>query len=244
MIKFFENRFSIEDGGYSGNKRKVKSGGYGKAMLLGGGTGAGIGALAGLGTPTTGVSALIGGGIGAGLGAWFNWLANIADKSEFNTSAARSCSSYKIIQAIEDEYSNDDPDLSENTVTTSTVSSKGNVVTSSSRVLNKKKDNVSPKGLLYTIDENPRKHLISMMLQGNVLVIYLNELNKRELSIVNEILDDYCFSYRNADYSSQQCGKNSYVIDLKILDNLEAIVPLTLMESGLKINILTSRSRK
>lgn len=243
MGKFVLKRFSIEDGGYSGNKRKTASGGYGSAMLIGGGLGAVAGGLSAP-VPVAGGAALIGGVVGAGLGAWFNWLSNVADESEFNTDITTSCNSHKIIQAIEDYYSPDDPDEDERTVSSSTTLSDGRVVTSTRRVMNKKKEVISPSGLLYEIDKDPKKFVISMMLQGSVLVLYLNDLTKRELSIVNNILDSYCYNYRNADYSSQRCGKNSYVVDIKMLHDAEGAIPISLMKNGFKINILTSRSSR
>lgn len=233
MIQFFRKNFSIEDGGYSGNKRRVLSGGYGSAMLAGGGIGTVIGSI----TPP---GAVVGATIGAGIGAWFNWLANIADESKFNTKISTSCNSYKIVKAIEDEYNSYDSE--EDISSTVTTTSDGRKIISTKR----KQSNKNPiptRELLYDIDKDPKKFAISMMQQGSVLVIYLNDLNKMELSIVNEILDSYCFNYKNADYSSHRCGKNSYVIDLKVLDGAEGLIPLSLIENGFKINILTSRSK-
>jgi hypothetical protein len=237
MTTFRLKRFSIEDGGYSGNKRTVASGGIGKAAAIGGGLSALVGGLA-----TRNIGGALGfGAIGAGVSALFKYLSNVADESSFNKSLSSSCNSYKIIEAIEDEFNVNELDPEEDEVTTSSTETdeNGRAVTVTRRRMHKKKQTLSPKDLMYSVDGDPNKHVISMLLQGNVLAVYINDPNSRELSMLNNILDNYCYQYRNADYSSHLAGKNKYVVDIKIIDGTESVVPLTLIKSGFKLNVLT-----
>lgn len=172
---------------------------------------------------------------GGGLGAITAWMINVADESSFNSGASRDANSYNLIQAIESSYST--PEESETTTSSTNSSRRTDGSYSHSRTTTT--NGMSPKGVLYDIDGNPNKYVISLMYRGNVMVMYINNPTRQELSILNKCLDNYCYKYKNADYSSEQIRKNTYCVEIFIVSNSEAEIATSLIESGFKLNIIT-----
>lgn len=224
---FFRKFFSIESGSYKGGKRDLIKASIPKAALAGGTAGAVIGGIS-----SGGVGAAVGGLAGGGLGAITAWMINVADESSFNSGASRDANSYNLIQAIESSYAT--PEESKTETETETTN-RGSVGYSRTTTTN----GMSPKGVLYDIDGNPNKYVISLLYRGNVMVMYINNPTRQELSILNKCLDNYCYRYKNADYSSEQIRKNTYCVEIFIVSNSEAEIATSLIESGFKLNIIT-----
>lgn len=237
--------FSIEDGGYKGDKRVPGKGGYLGGTLAGSAVGAGLGGVLAMGTNSgIGKAALIGSVIGAGVGALATWLNNLADKSIFNTGKSTNANSYNLVQGIEDHYKESSPDEEETTITSTETTENGRTVSRSHRVQTNKRETVSPKGIVYEIDADPKKYSISVLYRGNVLMMYVNGLSRQELGSLNNILDHYCHSYKNADYLSNKVSKNVYVVEVCVIKGTENDIVMKMIESGFKINILTGNKFK
>ena len=61
-----------------------------------------------------------------------------------------------------------------------------------------------------------------------------------ELTKLNNALDSYCRSYSKADYTSQKLDKNSYLVEVNIVSGAEINPLVSMINSGIKINILTT----
>ena len=217
---FFRKFFSIESGSYKGLKRvpsavsEVKAA---KALgtvggVIGGSVGSGLGVVAGAST-------------GAAFGAFSAWMYNRAEKSLFNSGLSRNANSYNLIQVIENKYSNPE---------TKAVSTTPGVVNISTKKLEGE-----PKGTIYEVDSNPNKFVISLLYRNNVLLMYINNPSRQELGILNEKLDEYCFTFKNADYSSEQLRKNTYCVEVFVVSGAEENLLTSLIDSGFKLNIIT-----
>lgn len=227
-----QRQYSIESGSYKGGKRTPGQGN----ILVGTGLGAAGGALVG-GIKGGGKGAGLGALIGAGFGAFCTWMKNIADKSVFNLGISTSANSYKLIQDIEETYA-PTPDAGETTVSRTELDKTG------STTVTKKvpaKVHVQPKGLVYDIDGDPMKYPVSVLYSGNVLVLFINAVTRNQISVLNQILDKYCHSYKNADYSSTLISKDTYVIELCVVSGTECDVIYKIIDAGMKINIITGQ---
>ena len=71
--------------------------------------------------------------------------------------------------------------------------------------------------------------------------MYINNANSREIQIINQALDEYCRHFRNADYISESIGKNSWLVNIKLIEGYESWVGLELIQHGLKLNIITGQ---
>lgn len=229
---FFRRLFSVEAGGYKGNKRNLQSASITKAAALSGAAGGGIGAVAG-----AGFGAVAGAATGAALGAFSAWMWNIADKSSFNSGVSRNANSYNLVQVIENHYNRGDETI-ETSTTTSTTLSDGTVISTTNKN-GSTRPGMTPKGVVYDIDENPNKYVISLLYRGNVLVMYINNPSRQELTSLNQVLDKYCYTYKNADYSSEQIRKNTYCVEVFVVEGAEENIAMSLITSGFKLNIIT-----
>lgn len=237
-----EKKYSIQDGGFKGRKVAPKK----SNVLIGTGVGAAMGAGYGLalsfgqtnnnGHGSRGLFASIGALIGAGVGSLAVWLNNIAKESIFNTELSNRANSYTLIKYLEDYYMPKEDDEESVTMTTR----EGNTTISRTRKIMPKKSIISPVGTLFNIDSDPKKHIINVILRGNVLVMLLNNPTKMELGKCNIILDNYCRDYKNADYSASQLAKNVFLVEVKIVTDTEGDLVRKFIDSGLKVNILTT----
>lgn len=246
MIKFRQKDFSIQEGRYTGSKRTPRKGGYLGSAVTTGLAGAGFGALTGLANEGSGrdigTCAIIGGLVGAGFGAFCRWMANIADNSEFNLGRSHNCNSYLLIQAIEDTFNprNQGDDWENSEVTVQERDERGRIITRTRRNVSDRRKNIEPENVLYEVDGNPNNSVLSLLYQGNVLVIYVNKPNIRELRTLDYILDGYCRSYKEADYLAYQTkDKKSYVIELDVIENTEDTLMEEIINNGFKPNIIT-----
>lgn len=237
FLIFRKKDFSIQDGGFKGNKEEPKPSKIYKGALTGAAIGTGVGGI--LGASNTGVSAssvLIGSSIlGAGLGALTVWLNNIAEKSVFNRGLARKANSYTLCKALEDYYT--EPERVEEKVTMHNLGD-GMKITNTTRT--KKSSSINPQGTLFNMDADPKKHVVNLLLRGNVMVMLLNKPTQTELKKLNILLDSYCKSYRLADYTSEKLGKDMYLVEISIVNNTEGSLVINLIEAGFKVNILTT----
>lgn len=226
--------FSLESGSYDGSRRTPRGSGDGilGGAILGGLIGA---AWGGIGTSSK-KGALIGGLAGAGLGAVTTWLSNISDQSSFNSGVNDKYNSWDFLDSL-DSYFNEDTQDSE--VTTSSTETNGN----SSRTVTKKSI-VRPKrdaeGIRYDIDGDPRKHVVNILFSGSA-ALYINKPTPKEISIIDKVLDDYCRLFKKADYLSEKVGKDSYFVDLKLIEGYENWVGIELIERGIKLNVITGQ---
>ena len=237
---FFQfKKFSIEEGGYKGGKRTPGKGNYLVGAGVGAATGSIFGGLVGHADGKAGKFAAIGGIIGAGVGALSTWLNNIADKSLFNSGFADNSNSYNLIQEIEDLYAPKEPDENEEETTVTETDSWGRTITRKKRVQFNKKKVVSPKGVIYDVDSDPKKYPLSVLFRGHVLMMYVNNPSRQELGLLNRVLDAYCFAYKKADYAAEQINNNVYVVELYVIENTLGNIAKSLIDVGFKLNILT-----
>lgn len=232
-----ERQYSIQDGGFKGRKIEPKKSSVG----VGAGVGAAAGTVVGLAmsnnNPATKGAVAFGAIIGAGVGALAVWLNNVAKESIFNLGLATRANSYTLIKKLEAIYSPEEKEVVEESKTTTT-----NNNTTHTTVVRKSspKSNVSPVGMLFNIDSDPKKHVVNLLLRGNVMLILLYKPNNLELSKMNHILDGYCSRYKLADYSSTKIESGVYLVEVNIVDNSEASLVRGIIESGMKVNILTT----
>lgn len=231
-----EKQYSIQDGGFKGRKVEPKKGSIG----VGAGVGAAAGTVIGLAisnSPATKNAVAFGTIIGAGVGALAVWLNNVAKESIFNLGLATRANSYTLIKKLEAIYSPEEKEVVEEskTVTNDNNTTHTTIVRKSSP-----KSNVSPVGMLFNIDGDPKKHVVNLLLRGNVMLMLLYKPNNLELSKMNHILDGYCSRYRLADYSSTKIESGVYLVEVNVVDNSEASLVREIIESGMKVNILTT----
>ena len=227
--------FSLESGSYSGSKRTPRSlsQGIANSTVIGGLLGAALGGF-------SGGKVLTGGLIGAGLGAVSMWLSNITDQSVFNSKINDRYSSYDFIDEIDRLYNKQEEDSE---ITTSETESVKTGKTISARTVTKK-STIRPKreseGIRYDIDGDPKKHVVNILFSGSA-ALYINKANPREIQIINQTLDDYCKYFRNADYVSESIGKDSWFVNIKLVNGYESWVGTDLIERGIKLNIITGQ---
>lgn len=179
----------------------------------------------------------VGAGIGAGVGALAVWLNNVAKESIFNLGLATKANSYTLIKKLESIYSPEEKEVIEESRTEYTSSNTTHTTTIKRST---PKSNVSPVGTLFNVDSDPKKHVINLLLRGNVMLILLYKPNNSELSNMNRVLDSYCSRYKLADYSSTKVESGVYLVEVNIVDGTEANLVRNMIESGMKVNILTT----
>ena len=233
--------FSIQDGGYRGRKITPEKSNVGIGAGIGAVIGSGFGLLGAQSNPAASgsTSVAVGALLGAGIGALFTWMSNIARESIFNSGLSRFANSYALIKALENYFTPKTENSEEEVVTeTETVGNK-TISRSKKTVTSPRISTVNPVGTLFSVDSDPKKYICNVLLRGNVLVILVNNPNSNELRIMNAVLDKYCSKYKNADYTSRKLDKNSYLVEVKVVQGAEAEVVLGFINNGIKVNILT-----
>lgn len=236
---FKKKEYSIQDGGFKGRKVEPKKSSVSVGAGLGAGVGAGLGMVMSANTPgaKTSTAAAIGAIFGAGVGALAVWLDNMAKESIFNQGLATKANSYTLIKSLETIYLPEESEVIEESKTTT---SKDNTVHTKVVKKSSPKSTVSPIGTLFSVDGDPKKYIVNLLLRGNVLLILLNKPNTIELRNLNMILDKYCTNYKLADYSSTKLDPNIYLVEVNIVGNTAASIVYNIIESGIKVNILTT----
>ena len=234
-----EKDFSIQSGGFKGRKVEPSGGGYLTGTIAGAGLGALFGSTIGHSdhTSSTGGMATIGALLGAGVGALAVWLSNSAEKSIFNSGLSHRANSYTIIKGLENYYM---PSEKDTTVEEEITERYGNIKRTVRTSSKPNKTSVSPVGTLFSVDSDPKKHTVNALLRCNVLVMLVNNPTNMELTKLNNALDSYCKSYSKADYTSQKLDKNSYLVEVNIVSGAEINPLVSMINSGIKINILTT----
>lgn len=240
--KLLNKDFSIQDGGFKGRKLLPEKSSVGTGAVVGGALGAGVGAFLGHEQKESGSFALVGGLFGAGIGALAVWLNNIANESYFNLGLSTRANSYTLIKGLERIYIPEEDEVEESTETTTYDKDVfGRRVKSTTKVTKSpRKSSVSPIGTLFSVDSDPKRCTINLLLRGNVLVMLVTKPSNLELTKINNVLDKYCRKFKMADYSSKTIEKNTYLVEVNIVQNQEAYLVSDLINSGLKVNILTT----
>ena len=240
--KLLNKDFSIQDGGFKGRKLPPEKSSVGTGAVVGGALGAGVGAFLGHEQKESGSFALVGGLFGAGIGALAVWLNNIANESYFNLGLSTRANSYTLIKGLERIYIPEEDEVEESTETTTYDKDIfGRRVKSTTKVTKSpRKSSVSPIGTLFSVDSDPKRCTINLLLRGNVLVMLVTKPSNLELTKINNVLDKYCRKFKMADYSSKTIEKNTYLVEVNIVQNQEAYLVSDLINSGLKVNILTT----
>lgn len=235
-----EKDFSIQSGGFKGRKVEPSGGGY----LTGTAVGAGLGAVVGIGLshPSnprsfTGAVATVGALLGAGVGALVTWLSNTAEKSIFNSGLSHRANSYTVIKGLENYYT---PKEKDSVVEEEVTQQYGNIKHTVRTSAKPKKSLVSPIGTLFSVDSDPKKHTVNLLLRCNVLAMLIIKPTNMELTKLNNALDSYCKSFKAADYTSQKIDKDCYLVELKVVNGAEINPLIDIINSGIKINILTT----
>ena len=240
MVKFRLKSFSIQDGGYKGGKYQPVKANYAKGAGLGASVGAVAGVLSGMNKGNTVAGAALGLAAGAGIGAFISWMREKCDQSIFNSGKPTVANSFTLMQILEDNYTNYDPDNVEINVSRTQKDSEGNLVTIAKKSTRSNNTGVVAKGTLYTVNEDPNKCTISAYYSAGVLVLYVNRPKNHELSFLNKILDEYCYKYKNADYTATQIRNNVYEVEVAIVAGTETDICEKLVDSGFCLNIMTT----
>lgn len=233
FIFFKRKEYSIQDGGFKGKKIEPTP----TSISFGAGIGAGLGSVVGLGVTKTGPGAAIGAVIGAGLGALTTWMSNVAEKSIFNSGLTRGANSYTLIKYLENYYMPDEEEIETSVSSTERI---GNTRVTTTRKVAPRKSNINPIGTLFNVDSDPKKCVVNILLRGNVMVLLINKPTSMELSKLNSVLDSYCRSYKMADYTSEKLSAGMYLVEVNIVQGAEGRIVIGLIQSGLKVNILTT----
>jgi len=78
---------------------------------------------------------------------------------------------------------------------------------------------------------------LSLYYFSNVIVFYLT--NSDVVNKMNVILNNYCKTYKEADYSSVLVNNYSqYIIELNVIDDTENFLVYSFLKNNLKINII------
>lgn len=236
---FKEKDYSIQEGGFKGQKISPKKGSIGVGAGIGAGVGSGFGLLSTSSNPVANNSSVIAISalIGAGVGAVAVWLSNIARESIFNTGLATKANSYTLIKSLESIYLPKEGTIEDSVTTTTT---ENNITHTRTVKSTTPKSNISPVGTLFSVDNDPKKHVVNILLRGNVMSILVNKPSTVELQKINGILDNYCRHYKLADYTATKLESNIYLVEVNIVDNTEATLVNKFIESGLKVNVLTT----
>lgn len=236
---FKRKNYSIESGGFKGRKVEPSPSSVSKGALVGGSIGALAGTVVGHSSSTgdTGIFALIGAGFGAGIGAFVTWMSNVANKSIFNSGLSNRANSYTLCNYLDKYYR--EPEVSEEEIESSNKQ-LGNKQITTIRKISKSNTSINPVGTLYNIDSDPNKYVVNILLRGNVMVMLINKPTTFELKKLNIVLDNYCSSYKLADYTSEKLGKDMYLVEINIVNNTEGTFIVNLINSGIKVNILTT----
>jgi hypothetical protein len=231
--------FSIQSGGYAGDKRIPMHGGKTKWGLIGAGIGSVIGVLNILTDKTHGKKSIpiFLGGIGAStaIGALLKWILNGLDQSVFNSKLTAG-SAYKLIDTLDAYILGTESDT---TVKTTNTDDNGNSTEVSTTSHSRKKHKL--EGLVYDIDGNPDKYMINILYDGTTMILTLNNPSKSLLSYLNDDLDSYCHNYKYMDYRSKLIGKNKYIVEIKTARDTAIGIPYNLYTYGYKFNIITGR---
>lgn len=238
-----DKNYSIQEGGFKGRKIEPKKTSVLKGAAVGAGISAGVSGITILANPAfstrdKGLMMSIVTLLGSGFGALATWLDNISRESIFNSGLSTDVNSYNLIKSLEDYYTQDEE---EHEITTSTKLYDDVTVRKTIKRL-PKKSTISPIGTLFSIDADPKKHVINLLLRGNVMVMLLNKPTTYELNKCNNILDNYCKDFKNADYTASKLDKNIYLVEINIVDYISTGMELVLgfIKSGFKVNILTT----
>ena len=235
LLFFRRKNYSIESGGFNGRKVEPNPTSVSKGALVGGALGGVVGTILDAPNGQMKGGVLIGAGIGAGLGALVTWLNNVAEKSIFNRGLSKGSNSYKLLKYLE-EYYTEPTEVEEET----TTQNMGGGVKYTNTVRRQRSSNIDPKGTLFGVDSDPKKYVVNILLRGNVLVMLINNPTSFEMKKLNMILDNYCKSYKLADYTSEKLGKDMYLVEVNIVQSTEGSLVVNMIESGLKVNILTT----
>lgn len=239
FLIFKKKDFSIQDGGFRGNKISPKKDSIGVGAGIGAVVGAGFGLVSAKSNPmaknTTVIA--IGSILGAGVGALATWLNNVARESIFNLGLSTKANSYTLIKQLESYYLPEEETVEKSTTTTSV---NNNITKTNTIKTSSVKSSVSPVGTLFSVDNDPKKHVVNVLLRGNVMSILINKPNSIELKLLNRILDNYCSKYKLADYSATKLESNIYLVEVNIVSNTEASLVNKMIDVELKVNILTT----
>lgn len=100
---------------------------------------------------------------------------------------------------------------------------------------------VDPVGKVYDVDKSASNYTVSILSKGSVFAILVYRPSRLELRQLNNILDDYCRKYKNADYASENVEpkEDSYFVELYVIKGTEKDFIKSLIETGIKFNIIT-----
>ena len=82
---------------------------------------------------------------------------------------------------------------------------------------------VDPVGKVYDVDKSASNYTVSILSKGSVFAILVYRPSRLELRQLNNILDDYCRKYKNADYASENVEpkEDSYFVELYVIKGTE-----------------------
>jgi hypothetical protein len=218
MIKFKQKEYTLQEGHYTGTKSIKKVPGaikvIFKSVLSGMGIGAGVGAVVPEETVGTGAKK------GAKAGFWAGVALKILiDKFHKPMSSVKF---QKVDQAIRKEYG---------------IREVSGMIVGDTK---EKRDNLNSHFAFN--NSEVFKFKINVLILKKRVTLYLADLNKKDLDLLNESLDYYCYKYHGMEYSSKLLNqkRNSYSVTI-VFTNYDAIAKFLIEISNsleTRINVL------
>lgn len=69
----------------------------------------------------------------------------------------------------------------------------------------------------YTLNDLPENHDLTVKTNENSAVLYIRPIDAQEMKIVNEILDEHCYYYKNSEYVAEQVKGGGWIVTMKIM---------------------------
>lgn len=171
---------------------------------------------------------LLGSAVGAGIGSIFGKAGAIAgaitggilgliggalDTSRYNKKPVQSITTEKIIKDLDSSMN---------------IMNDGNI------------DGVD-KEYKYTLNDLPENHDLTVKTNENSAVLYIRPIDAQEMKVINEILDDHCYYYKNSDYVAEQVKGGGWIVTIKIMkyEDISNLVIEFMSRLNFSVNFMT-----
>lgn len=96
----------------------------------------------------------------------------------------------------------------------------------------------------YTVNSDPYSSRISVAMAGGAMVLWINDLNNQQITVISDLLDEECRTNRYADYKSEPMTSGGYLVTILLssMDNACELLTCIINELGVKVNIVSELS--
>lgn len=154
-----------------------------------------------------------GAGIGAIAGGILGLIGGALDTSRYNKKPVQSITTEKIIKDLDSSMN---------------IMNDGNI------------DGVD-KEYKYTLNDLPENHDLTVKTNENSAVLYIRPIDAQEMKVINEILDDHCYYYKNSDYVAEQVKGGGWIVTIKIMkyEDISNLVIEFMSRLNFSVNFMT-----